>query len=571
MRFELKLLCLTVALTTSAASLPAQEKPAETPPKVTVSPNRAWESLQNEYKSYLKDYTDKRVRAARLGETGPTVHPAREYYPRFEAQASSGVKAARVWLIENLRNAFDDPAERGKRARELFTALVHGEPDDDTALRGLLAFHPYIDEVGQEAGLALVDELAHVTTNHEIQARCIIVRVRAISEKGKTKDPEKQAIALELQRSIVSLYPETKAATETAAMLLPAVEATFLANERAWVARVRELQAAGQPPEAWPVQPMHESQLAYLPLGQAGENRAKSWAEDLYPRYKQSESLGRGASLAWLASELRAFYGVRSVDWNAVRMPMYGIVFEQFPDAPFAVHALEILAEEVDLMPGRVAEPPLQIALSKFKNPEARANALFALAKSQRRSGEESAYKDAIATFERFLAEFPDDARAAEVTRSISDLKRVMPGAVAPDLRFKDADGLEVVLSGFKPKVVLLDFYELNDTFKTDVKDRVAITMRFKGRPFSIVGVNVDRITPVLFHKQAEELGISWRSIMIYQKSSAILDEWQVHRFPSSILIDGEGVIRARDLPWPKMVELADKLVAESEARAAKK
>jgi hypothetical protein len=571
MRFEPRHFLLAAALATVSRTLPAQDKPVEAPPKVTVSPSRAWESLQNEYKSYFKDYNDKRVRAARLGEPGPQVHPAREYYARFEALATGGTKPARVWLIENLRNVFDDAAERGKRARELFAALVHDKPDDDTALRGLLAFQSCLDEAGQEAGLALVDELGKTCADREVQARCIVVRARMISEKGRTKDPEKRAIALELQRSVVASYPETKAAVETAGVLVPAVEEAFLANERAWVARVLELQAAGEPPESWPPQPMHDSQLSFLPLAQVGESQAKRFAEDFYPRYKQAESLGRGASLAWLVRELATVYGARSPEWNDVRVRMLCILFAQFPDAPFAIEAIEKLGGDIEWMAGGTPTPALELALAKFKNPEARANALFSLAMTQRRGTDERSYLAAIASFERFVAEFKNDARFTEATRSISDLKRVMPGAPAPDLRRKDADGLEVVLSGFRPKVVLLDFWQLDDAFHEQVKDRLAITEHFKDRPFTIVGVNVDRITPVLYHKLAGELGVTWRSIMLYQNSSPILDEWQVRHFPSAVLIDSDGVIRARDLPWPKMQELADKLVLEAEARAAKK
>ena len=58
---------------------------------------------------------------------------------------------------------------------------------------------------------------------------------------------------------------------------------------------------------------------------------------------------------------------------------------------------------------------------------------------------------------------------------------------------------------------------------------------------------------------------------MLYTASDPIHDVYQVRKFPATILIDAQGVIRARDLSWDQMVELADRLVAEAEKTAPKK
>jgi len=94
------------------------------------------------------------------------------------------------------------------------------------------------------------------------------------------------------------------------------------------------------------------------------------------------------------------------------------------------------------------------------------------------------------------------------------------------------------------------------------VAARASLLRELEGKPFSITGVNVDSLQPEAYRERAKSAGITWRG-SLSNFTDPFVERWEVRVYPTTILIDKQGIIRARNLPWPEMAALARKLAAE--------
>src|SRR6185295_17365383 len=91
-------------------------------------------ALLLKYGAAVREYDDLRVRRAREQSTdaGPP-HPARKFLAEFMALAGKDSGGAQGWVIENLADAVEAPAERARVAKEIFPKLVAKHADEDSA------------------------------------------------------------------------------------------------------------------------------------------------------------------------------------------------------------------------------------------------------------------------------------------------------------------------------------------------------------------------------------------------------------------------------------------------------
>lgn len=96
-----------------------------------------------------------------------------------------------------------------------------------------------------------------------------------------------------------------------------------------------------------------------------------------------------------------------------------------------------------------------------------------------------------------------------------------------------------------------------------------SLVSNFEGRPFALLGINSDRDKDD-YRRQAEEMGVSWRSAWQGSTSGPIPMRWGVRGWPTLYLIDHEGVIRETSssvLRNPEALEAAiGELVSAAEA-----
>ena len=138
----------------------------------------------------------------------------------------------------------------------------------------------------------------------------------------------------------------------------------------------------------------------------------------------------------------------------------------------------------------------------------------------------------------------------------------------APNVVGEDIDGKQMALRDFAGKVVLLDF---NATHFAPCRQMLGyergLVARLAGKPFALIGVNGDA-DKVALRKFVAAEKITWRMWSDGGGTGGpIATRWEVDGWPTLVLIDAKGVVRAIYEGWPETKTLdaeIDKLVAEA-------
>lgn len=95
-----------------------------------------------------------------------------------------------------------------------------------------------------------------------------------------------------------------------------------------------------------------------------------------------------------------------------------------------------------------------------------------------------------------------------------------------------------------------------------------SLVKRMEGRPFVLLGVNVDQTRDL--QKRAEEQSkIPWRSWWDGARGP-IAGVWAVDLLPTFVLIDAHGVVRLREVDPDDLDHLVEQLVKEAEEETGK-
>jgi peroxiredoxin len=151
---------------------------------------------------------------------------------------------------------------------------------------------------------------------------------------------------------------------------------------------------------------------------------------------------------------------------------------------------------------------------------------------------------DGIAELRSFIAEPGADSRLVDKAREVmADPVRARE-LFSPDFSITTLDGTNISNATLRGKVVLLDFW---GTWCPPCRESVpmldSIRKKFADRPFQIVGISSDN------DEQA------WKSFIAQHRmdwsqyidlSGQVLDAFDVHEFPTFIVLDREGIIRHR-------------------------
>ena len=92
---------------------------------------------------------------------------------------------------------------------------------------------------------------------------------------------------------------------------------------------------------------------------------------------------------------------------------------------------------------------------------------------------------------------------------------------------------------------------------------------RLAGKPFALVGVNSDSDREQLKETLVEQQ-ITWRSWWDQGSvNGPIQTQWHVTLRPTIYVLDGDGVIRFKDVTDKALDEAVDKLIAELKSKRA--
>jgi peroxiredoxin len=170
-----------------------------------------------------------------------------------------------------------------------------------------------------------------------------------------------------------------------------------------------------------------------------------------------------------------------------------------------------------------------------------------------------------LAHFDRIEATRPSEA--ALLTRPRDVVTRFTPGKVPPNIAGTDLDGQSLTLREHRGKVVVLMFGgEWCGICKTEYPYLRLLTEVYGNWPFVILGVNSDP-TPEQARQASKERGLQYRAWWDGQGVRAaegpIARDWQVVGWPTTYVLDPDGVIRFVDLRQDDLVRGVKQLMAE--------
>jgi thiol-disulfide isomerase/thioredoxin len=549
----------------------APSKPAPAAARATdtaqskPSADSEFDALWKQYVAAVHDWEQARWDAGRKNQPDQFPHPAPKFVERFRALANKENGDAQCWMIENLELEFPgDEAAQARTLREVLPRLLAKHADLDAVARAVHGIKLQVDHIGEKETAQMLQQVVDASTNNEVRAQALLA-LAGLKTRGGTKDAQRLADARELYRQIVLAFAGTATAREASGYLLPEVEKAFIDAEHEWVNDVAKLVAAKRPIEDWPKQPIHRFEAEFQPLAAAGHHTAKQWVNKLYPAYVQVERQGTAISLAWLVDRLAEFYPTDTEGWTTVRVRMLGLLYAQFPTTtdPWLTASLTKLVGEAQTLPGTVIEAALQPLLEKNQDPKVRSLAMIVLAKSLMYVNDQASDLRALELLNKLIEKYPDEDFASEALQTRDQLQATLPSARAPDFFAKDVTGTEFSLSAYRGRVVMLVFFSLwDEECNRTVPLRTELAKKLDGKPFSLIGIDIDRITPKVFFDEAARRGVTWRTSIINTYGDQVMQSYFVRRYHTAIVIDAEGVIRARNLPWDETARLVGELVA---------
>jgi hypothetical protein len=550
-----------------------QEEALPRPPPLERPKDPEFEELRRAWLFALKEWDGVRLDISKKKRDPSTLppHPAIEWWPRFAALGEQQSGAALGWMVAQLDALPMEEEARAAEAASLVDRIAAGHAGEQAAVDALDGLRDLLPKLGEERVLALCRRLFEASEHPEVKARALYTQAWAI-RKAHQDDPERLAAAAEIDREIAFGFPGTQAAKHATSSLQPELEKEFFAAEMRWLSEVEALQRRGAAPEEWPPQPMHAFQSRYVPIANAGHHDAKRWVNHLYPAYDQAQRQGLLIGLTWLARELATYYPRDPRTWVAFRIGLLGVVARQWPEERATTALLEHFKKEARLLPLE----PLEAALEPLRRAGApaaqRALATYLVALASIGEDDEAGWRRGLALLQEVVdlhGGRAESGLAHEAAAKRDELSRWMPGQPAPQFFAEDSDGLDFDLRGYRGRVVVLEFWSNVATIDADgIAARNALIERLKSRPFHWLGASTDALTNATFTAQASKLGVRWRNAMLYSFSVPQVYEWGVAKLPTTYVIDAEGILRGRNLPWDELVALVERLVAETEASA---
>ncbi len=375
------------------------------------------------------EYADALARWERAGADRRT-HPAIELLPRFEAAGETEPEAL-LWVLDHLREARLSASRRRAKAGEIFSRLLAPEVGAGLRVDALLKLGELARSVDADEAPGWLAPLAD-DPDAEVRAAVLYARAELVGDGGRSRDEERLAEAAALLDRLLAEHAGTRGARAAGAARF-----SLLRNEiaRAQQDYYRELRAEGR-------------ELDEAALG--GDPARAAW--------KQVEALAQaGVADALLYQVQHAQYsGAEDVDALRSRI-VARLVEEHAGDAAAIGLARELpnLHKQGALDGAALAEKLLERSPSR----DVRAEALVALVQLRfetARTDEELAAAHALVA--RLRAEFVGHAAIGRAEELVA-AAQLAPGKPAPDFRATDVDGVELALSDYRGKVVLLDFW----------------------------------------------------------------------------------------------------------------
>lgn len=146
----------------------------------------------------------------------------------------------------------------------------------------------------------------------------------------------------------------------------------------------------------------------------------------------------------------------------------------------------------------------------------------------------------------RLSSQMPKDKYALLFAEQMNKLRKFAIGQPAPDFTLTDLEGKSFSLTSLKGNYVLIDFWaSWCKPCRQENPNVVATYKKFKGKPFKIIGVSLDR-SEEPWREAIKADGLSWSHV--WDKEGKVANDYAVEGIPSTFLLDKEGKIIAKNL-----------------------
>ena len=213
------------------------------------------------------------------------------------------------------------------------------------------------------------------------------------------------------------------------------------------------------------------------------------------------------------------------------------------------------------------------VALARFYSNRQREAQLLGMEEGAAVDDEQKKYlKEEIDTerldaLEEMLATYVDDHEEmlTLAKRELFAIRKLAVGQSAPEISAEDLEGSEFKLSEYRGKLVLLCFWgDWCEDCQADYDHYRSLVQQLDGKPFVIVGVNSDPSREHALQLTKDE-NLSWRNFWNGSegKDGPISTDWCVNLWPTTYLIDKEGVIRRKNLQGAVLDKAIEALMKE--------
>jgi len=563
--FRVFLACCCLSLLAGPASaqdvVPDQDEASE------LARSVEFERLNSRYKNDLESWSieENRLRKSGVPKAQLPKHPGYRYQALFGELAERGEPQARVWMIKNPAFHGETVTARREVLQRWYRALVRENSEGDFMREVIEELAGSPRRLGLEFALETLAEISERCKNSEYVAASLYHRAWLLSEGMRTKDPERRAEAMEIFMVLVTGYPDAKDAA-LAAGILYNVESTALRLAlHDWCDACRASLAEGEEPAQWPRNPMHQFKARMEILAAGGSGQAQQWTAQFYPAFDQRDRVSRELGSLWLGQEFSNRRSSAEHPWMDLKFDILGLVAEICNEKDWAFDLVKGLDEEVPFFLPERYSPVLRKILDVASEARVREQASLTLARALAKGRTYPELREGLSIFQELEGAATVERISKEAEEHREALERVMPGALAPPLNAKDAEGLAVDLEQYKGKVVLLWFWSFNRQEQSHFEELGALKERLASEEFALLGVNCDLRNPRTFQRQAKANGISWRNALQYRALGHMTEAYSIHHWPTAILIDAEGVIRGRSLGLEACEELARALLKAGE------
>lgn len=147
------------------------------------------------------------------------------------------------------------------------------------------------------------------------------------------------------------------------------------------------------------------------------------------------------------------------------------------------------------------------------------------------------------------MNKYPDLEYVRAFSLRLSDAKKLLPGAEAPDFILKTPEGKDVALSSFRGKIIMIDFWaSWCKPCRAENPNVVKLYNKYNQKGFEIIGVSLDK-TKEEWVNAIKSDGLKWTHVSDLQFwNSLVVKLYGIQGIPQTILVDKDGKIIAKGL-----------------------